>query len=171
MKEQSAPWDAFTDPRTEQRFAELKTRIAELEAERSDVHDWFSHRHVYGSLSLEQIDAMTPRQMADYAYERKANQVEELKEDAVAKYAEEKMTVARVWDALGISTYEQAKPLAIWEHVSRLKAALREARVALDKVNEWYEDKHEFAVDFFEDIEKQIVATRITINKALGDEK
>jgi len=34
--------------------------------------------------------------------------------------------------------------------------ALNSAREALSKVHEWYEGKHEYAVDFFEDIEKTI---------------
>lgn len=38
-----------------------------------------------------------------------------------AERDEEKAIVDRVWKALGISTYEQAKPFAIDEHVTRLR--------------------------------------------------
>lgn len=36
-----------------------------------------------------------------------------------------------------------------------LTDALRECVTALSKACEWYEGKHEYAVDLFEDIEKQ----------------
>lgn len=41
-----------------------------------------------------------------------------------SQLAEEKKIVDRVWKALGISTYDQAKPLSIDEHVTKLRAQL-----------------------------------------------
>lgn len=45
----------------------------------------------------------------------------------------EKHIVERVWKALGISTYEQAKPLTIDEHVAELKKQLAEERSARER--------------------------------------
>lgn len=56
----------------------LRARVAQLESERSDLYYWFEHRHVTGTFTLEQIDAMSIREMADHAYERKAEQAEQL---------------------------------------------------------------------------------------------
>jgi hypothetical protein len=57
-------------------FDETKMEVKRLLDERTDLTQWFEHRHVYGTFTLEQRDAMTPRQMADYCYERKAEQLE-----------------------------------------------------------------------------------------------
>ena len=43
-------------------------------------------------------------------------------------YREERRIVERVWIALGITTYEQAKPYTIDEHVVRLRAELAETK-------------------------------------------
>ena len=57
---------------------QLQAELTRLRAERSDLHNWFEHRHVTGSLSLEEIDAMSPKDLANHAYERKAEQVDAL---------------------------------------------------------------------------------------------
>lgn len=67
-----------------------------------------------------------------------ANQklVAALQEQLAAKersFAEESKIVDRVWKALGISSYEQAKPYAIHEHVSHLKAKVAELQATLDQ--------------------------------------
>lgn len=50
------------------------------------------------------------------------------------KLSEESAIVDRVWKALGITTYEQAKPFAIDEHVTKLKLKLEVAKVALESL-------------------------------------
>jgi hypothetical protein len=47
-----------------------ESRLEKLERERSEMYYWFEHHHVTGDLSLEQIDAMSTRDMADHAYDR-----------------------------------------------------------------------------------------------------
>jgi len=37
------------------------------------------------------------------------------------KYKELETAIHNTWTALGITTFEQAEPFAIWEHVQRLK--------------------------------------------------
>lgn len=44
-----------------------------------------------------------------------------LSEQWEKRHKEEWDTVDRVWKAMGITTYEQAKPLAVFEHVAKLK--------------------------------------------------
>lgn len=61
-----------------ERIAELEKEVKLKHDQRSDLAQWFEHRSVYGELTLEQIDAMSPRQLADHCYERKAEQVEVL---------------------------------------------------------------------------------------------
>jgi hypothetical protein len=71
------------------------------------------------------------RRVVDYLWERTNGQVgggddpigfliasHRLAQDL---YADEKMTVDKVWQALGISRYEDAQPHTIWEHVAMLK--------------------------------------------------
>lgn len=56
-------------------------------------------------------------------------------EKMVRRYEEDHAIVERVWKALGIETYEQAKPFTIDEHVAKLRTELAEAR--RDKERAW----------------------------------
>lgn len=106
LEEGSLPWwqNKITDYMQQSVIAIAKAneRIAELEKEvklkhdqRSDLTQWFEHRSVYGELTLEQIDSMSPRDLADHCYERKAEQVEVLKDKmkAVTKELDEAIDV------------------------------------------------------------------------------
>ena len=53
------------------------------------------------------------------------------------------MIVAEVWKALGIESYDQAKPYTIWEHVENLRTQLHTAQEALQAIREgsWATEK------------------------------
>lgn len=70
-----------------------------------------------------------------------------------AEFDEEKKIVDRVWKALGISTYDQAKPLSIDDHVAKLKQQLTDLTACLEWASEnvgscWIsDDESEWRVD------------------------
>ena len=59
----------------------LAAELAQRRNEHFELYQWFQHHHVTGTLTLEEIDVMTPKQMADHVYERMS--------DKAAKFEEE----------------------------------------------------------------------------------
>ena len=69
------------------------------------------------------------------------------------KFNEAERTIQKVWEALGISTYEQAKPYAIWEHVERLRSTvLDEVREAVNDISVYENDQLRNASTFRQDV-------------------
>lgn len=63
-------------------------------------------------------------------------QFKELRNELTTLHA----TIDRIWTALGISTYEQAKPSSIDEHVSTLRAREERLREALERLSNMNDD-------------------------------
>jgi hypothetical protein len=126
LKRHGADWDSWVvEARVERAIVERDARIADLEARLAE-------------LGADGPDHLTPteRRLVEAAL-RKADGAAAREADLRARLADETAIVDRVWKALGIENYEQAKPLAIDEHVTALRTRLHNIEVAYMRNRAW----------------------------------
>lgn len=131
--------------------------------------------------TIDQLRARVAELEKDLTHERSVHQsnVESLqseRDSLRARVAEETAIVDRVWKALGISNYEQAKPFAIDEHVANLRSALAQAEAdtkRLDNQDLYRIEKYHGAwhVETIDGFERAAKTLREAIDAALSEQE